>query len=129
MDRIRPYLQRIFIGVAVALVFLLVADLNSRIVEHNRISRDHANSIMQSTALYQEYQVQQTQEAYVTSEASVHEWAYREGRYINPSRQEVLVVVLPEDEIFVSPTPTPQETLPEVSKWEIWQALFFDQTP
>jgi len=126
IDRLKPYARRILFGLALVLTLLMLADLNSRILELNRLSREHARISAQSTALYNEYLARETAVAYADSDEKVREWAYTENDFIDPLKGDVLVVVIPDEKVISQPTPIPEVSAVPPENWEIWWALFFD---
>ena len=109
--------------VAVALLMLLMMNLNSRLSEYFRLSntRDKLGVVvdnLQATKLGLDTQV-----AYATSDQAVEEWARSEAHLARPG-DKVIIPITP-----VGQTPVPQvqttPTVQPVDNWQVWWALFF----
>jgi cell division protein FtsB len=124
MDKLKVNLKPLVVGVAVVIVLLLLADLNNRMAELQRLTGQKERAAAQVTDLYQTQVVLETRIAQATSEAAVYEWAYEDGRYVQPGDNPV--VVLPGGGAPPTPTPLPAPASEPLQSWEIWLALFFD---
>lgn len=117
--------KRLLVIGLIALVVLLMMDLNSRLSELSRLGAQRDLSQTQLANLKATEQALLTQIAYATSEVAVEEWARVEGRLVKPG--DILVVPLSPDEQMATPvtmvTPTPQS----LTNWKVWQALFFGE--
>ena len=119
--------SKFFIGiVGVGALILLVLGFNSRISEMRRLSTEAEQMGERVAVLEQTQIVLETQIAYATSDAAVEEWAYEQARMIREGDRPI-VPISPDDH---TPEPTPMlVTAPPIAKnWQVWKALFFDQT-
>jgi cell division protein FtsB len=114
------------IVVGVGILILLVVGFNNRITTLRRLE-DEAEQVSEEVQILESTQAfLETQIAYATSEAAVEEWAYQEARMIREGDYLVAPispsVSTPEpQQIFI---PTPQS----LENWQVWKALFFDQS-
>jgi len=121
-----PITKRQLIAGGLFLLFvLLVMDLNNRVTEMFRISRQRDTVREEVVNVKRTEQALVTQVAYATSEAAVADWAYEDGHKSQPGDN----MIVPQAEPGYTPpaatevvaTPVPVET------WEVWRALFFGE--
>ena len=106
---------------------LLVISFNRRMTELRILSEQADITSAQVTALVltQENLVLQMTDA--ASDETVEAWAYNEARWIREGDHLVAIIPLAEEESTLA-LPA-QAILPTpVENWEVWQALFFDQS-
>jgi cell division protein FtsB len=110
--------------VAVAALAYLVMGFNSRMarLRQLRVQYDEVDATLQ--ALKNSNAALQTQIAGATSDAPVRQWAYEEGRLIQPGDHPI--VPLAPAETTPEPTPTPQAIQQPVKNWQMWLLLFVD---
>jgi cell division protein FtsB len=123
MNRPRISGRQVLIGAAVALVFLLLANFNSRLAELQRLTAERDNAAAEATKVMQTAVFLETQIAYATSDTAVEAWAYEDGKYVRPG--DVLVVPLEDGGFVPTPTPIALGTPEPVQNWEVWWSLFF----
>lgn len=125
MKRIQFDKKRIFVVAGLILLFFLMVDLNSRLNDLYRLTRERdsmrteiANLTMTAVGL-------ETQIAFATSEVAVENWAREEGVLVRPGDQ-LIVPIAP-----AGATPMPvvvQPTEPvKLKNWQVWWALFFGE--
>lgn len=108
---------------AIALLVLLMMNMNSRLSEYFRLTNERDKVLTQVIALRATRLGMETRVAYATSEQAVEEWARKEAHMALPG-DKVIIPLTQEGatpEPIVQPTPTPQV----VENWERWWALFF----
>lgn len=106
-------------------LFFLVMDLNSRLNELNRLSGQRDRSSTQVAVMQETLSHLETQIYYATSESSVEEWAYEEGHMALPGDQVIIPLSPPgtTEVPVILPTVEPVQ----VTNWDIWMALLFEQ--
>ena len=126
----RRYLSRINFRKLIAIgVFLLLAylmlDLNSRVTEYLRVSKDRDQLATEVIKFSKTRDVLQTDVAYATSVSAVDDWARGEGYMIKPG--DIRVIPLVPD----NATPTPPVAMvptPRILEYqEVWYGLFFGE--
>jgi cell division protein FtsB len=108
---------------AIALLVLLMMNMNSRLSEYFRLSGERDKLQTQVVELRATKMLLETQVAYATSDQAVEDWARREAHMARPGDK----VIIPLTPVGVTPVP-PEEVMPTprvVQNWEIWWALFF----
>lgn len=113
------------IGIAaIALLMLLMMNLNSRLNEYFRLSSERDVKRTEVAHDRMTRVVMDTLVAYATSEQAVEDWARKDAHMIRPG-DKFVVPVTP-----VGQTPPPRvqitPTVRTVENWEVWWALFFD---
>lgn len=115
--------KRIFVIAGLVLLFLLMVDLNTRLNDLYRLTRERDTMRTEIANLTSTAVGLQTQIAYATSDAAVEDWAREEGKMVQPGDQ-LIVPVSPSD---ATPMPVitvqPQQT--DLKNWQVWWALFF----
>jgi cell division protein FtsB len=113
--------------VVMLFLVLLILGFNHRVAQYRQLAEQAERLEVSVTMLQQTQRYLETQVAYATSEASVEEWAYREGRWIREGDH----LVVPYSSVEHTPTPRPQfeATSQALATWEIWRILFFEQLP
>lgn len=125
MKRIQFDKKRIFVVAGLVLLFFLMVDLNSRLNDLYRLTRERdsmrteiANLTMTAVGL-------ETQIAFATSEVAVENWAREEGVMVRPGDQ-LIVPIAP-----AGATPMPVVVQPpepvKLKNWQVWWALFFGE--
>ena len=106
---------------------LLILGFNHRVAQYRQLAEQAENLEVSVTMLQQTQIYLETQVAYATSDASVEQWAYREGRWIREGDH----LIVPHSSLEYTPTPHPQhEATPQMLEtWEIWRILFFEKLP
>jgi hypothetical protein len=113
--------------IIVGVIFLayLVMDFNNRMVNLRNLNEQRDRVAAQVTSLVKERSNLETQIAYATSEAAVVQWAYEEGRMVQPGDNPV--IPLAPAQSTPAPKPNPIITQPAVEKWQVWMMLFVDK--
>lgn len=124
--------QIVFVAI-IAIGLLLTINFSARITR-GRAYSDLKSQVEGTISALQDENIALRQELdYVKSDASVEEWAHREGKMVRSG--EVLVIPIPG---FVLPTATPRPTArpieedapaPDVPPPDLWWSLFFDSDP
>jgi hypothetical protein len=116
--------QIIAIGGFVLLAYLML-DLNARVTEYLRVSkeRDRLGTVVAKFELTR--QVLQTDVAYATSAAAVGDWARGEGYLVKPG--DVRIVPLVPGDATPTPPAAAVATPRVVEYQEVWYALFFGE--
>lgn len=117
--------KRIFVVAGLVLLFLLMVDLNSRLSDLYRLTRERDSMRTEIAELTSTAVTLQTQIAFATSDVAVEQWAREEGMMVRPGDQ-LIVPIAPEDAtpMPVVPTQVPQAVL---KNWQVWWALFFGE--
>ncbi len=117
--------KRIFVVAGLVLLFLLMVDLNTRLSDLYRLTRERDSMRTEIAELTSTAVTLQTQIAFATSDVAVEEWAREEGMMVRPGDQ-LIVPIAPEDAtpMPVVPTQVPQAAL---KNWQVWWALFFGE--
>lgn len=125
MKRIQFDKKRIIVVAGLALLFLLMIDLNSRLNDLYRLTRERNTMRTEIANLTSTVVGLQTQIAYATSDSAVEEWAREEGMLVQPGDQ--LIVPIAPSDATPMPVIVPQATESSVNNWEVWWALFFGE--
>jgi hypothetical protein len=112
------------IVIGLVVLTLLVMDFNNRMAEQRRLSDKREDVAVRATDLRQTQVLLETQLAFATSDAAVHEWAYEEGHMVREGENLVIPLEYPgfTPEVTVIPTATPE---PETN-FQIWLSLFLE---
>ena len=112
------------IVIGLVVLTLLVMDFNNRMAEQRRLSDKREDVAAEATDLRHTQVLLETQLAFATSEAAVHEWAYEEGHMVREGENLVIPLEYPgfTPEVTVIPTATP---VPETN-FQIWLSLFLE---
>jgi cell division protein FtsB len=122
-DPKRPVLARVWIGVAIVAVILVLGDLNRRMADALRLERESAVAQTVVASLESENARLQTQIVAATSGALVEEWARRESKMVRPG-EHLMVPIPPQGGTpQATPSPTSRPLLP--SRWDVWWELLF----
>lgn len=113
--------------IVLALLAVMVIDLNARLVEWRGLTAVHEKVSAEYESLKETQAAYQTQIAYATSEAGVRDWAYKSGRWVRDG--EVLVVPVSPGESEPEQTAPPLPTPTPVQNWQLWWSLFMDPEP
>ena len=109
----------------IALLVLLMMNMNSRLSEYFRLSNERDKVLTQVIDLRATRIGMETRVAYATSAQAVEEWARKEAHMAFPG-DKVIIPLTQEGatpEPLFEPTPTPRV----VENWEVWWALFFGE--
>lgn len=110
--------------IGLAVVSLMIMDMNGRVSEYRRLSQQRQQVSDHVTQLVQTQAMLQTEIAYATSPAGVLEWAYQDGHWVR--KGDTLVVPISPAESTPLPTPTVAATAKPLSTWQLWLSLFID---
>ena len=112
------------IVIGLVVLTLLVMDFNNRMAEQRRLSDKREDVAVEATDLRHTQVYLETQIAYATSEAAVHEWAYEDGHMVREGENLVIPLEYPgfTPEVTIIPTTTPE---PETN-FQIWLSLFLE---
>lgn len=117
--------KRILIVAGLALLFLLMVDLNTRLNDLYRLTRQRDAMRAELAHLTGTAVGLQTQIAYATSEVAVEDWAREEGMLVRPGDQ--LIVPIPPAGATPMPVVELQPTQAPLKNWQVWWALFFGE--
>lgn len=114
--------RQLFTIVAIVIFIFLMLDLNSRLSDLNRLTKERdalATDVSYLEATQQSLSVQIT---YANSDKAVEDWAYHDGYMVRNGEK----LIKPKGPKNITPqvTATPQPTPSLVENWEIWWALF-----
>jgi hypothetical protein len=101
----------------------LIMDLNSRLMELDRLTNQHNRMGTDVSELMSTRNILNTQVAYATSASAVEEWARESGPMAKPG--DVVVVPIPKEPMTVVPTPMAESTPTPMNNLQVWQMLFF----
>ncbi|MCC7117504.1 MAG: hypothetical protein IT310_03175 [Anaerolineales bacterium] len=118
-------LRRVAVFIGAFLLILVMAELNSRLEELNRLNDRLAQVQTLATQSIQTQAVLQTQVAYAGSDEAVEEWARTEGGSTRPGDQPVVPLGEPGSAPALAPTPAPTPT--PLQNWQVWWELFFER--
>ena len=110
---------------AIAVLVLLMMNLNTRLSEYFRLSSERDIIATEVGELRATQVALETQVAYATSQQAVEDWARSEAHLARPGDKVVIPVTpvgqTPEPQVQVTNTPR------VVENWELWWALFFGE--
>jgi hypothetical protein len=126
MDKLNKNSRYFFLIVTLGLMVLLVLGFNNRISRLRQLE-DEAEEISGVVTLMEAtHAALETQIAYATSDAAVEDWAYEEARMVREGDHPIAPIApqesTPIPSIILAPTPQ------VVENWQIWKALFFEDT-
>jgi len=124
MERTRFSLRQVVVAAAAVLAVMLLADLNNRWNEKQRLTLQHEQAAADKAALEATALALQEGLIYASSDAAVESWAYEAGGMVRPG--DNVYVPQPAPGGPPTPTPTPHSAAEEPSNWDIWWSLFFD---
>lgn len=114
-------LKKVALGVVAIILFFLVMDLNNRLNELSRLSKQQEKASTVIAVLQNTLSALDTQVAYANSEGAVEDWAYEEGHMTRPGENLVIPLSPP------GTTPIPEvvivATQEPVANWQVWLAL------
>jgi cell division protein FtsB len=117
--------KRIIVVAGLVLLFFLMVDLNTRLNDLYRLTRERDSMRTEIANLTATAVGLETQIAYATSDAAVEQWAREEGMLVRPGDQ-LIVPIAPADATPV-PVVALQATQPAMKNWQVWWALFFGE--
>jgi hypothetical protein len=114
------------IGVAaIALLMVLMMNINSRLSEYFRLSGERDVLVTRVSYDLATRVALDTVVAYATSEQAVEDWARNDAHMIRPGDKFVVPITpvgqTPEPQIQVTPT------VQAVDHWQVWWSLFFGE--
>jgi len=112
--------------VAIGILVLLVLGFNNRIATLRRLETEAEEVSAVVTLLEGTHTVLETQITFATSDAAVENWAYEEARMIREGDHPIAPIA--PQESTPEPSISQQSTPQTVDNWQVWKALFFDQT-
>jgi hypothetical protein len=124
MKRFKIGRKQISMIVGAVVVFLLLMDLNSRILElvrQTNQSHKGATEVMYLTQTLASLEYQITE---ASLDSAVESWAY-EHHMVRPG--DKLIVPIPPAGVTPQPVYQPTPTPMAVENWQIWWALFFGE--
>jgi len=125
MTRVLAGWKYALLVVGLVVLALLIMDFNSRMAEWRRLTVEKEQVGAEATSMVQTQAFFQTEIAYATSPAGVMEWAYQDGHWVRDG--DNLVVPISPDGSTPVATPVPTTRIVQVSNWQLWLSLFFDQ--
>jgi cell division protein FtsB len=102
---------------------LVLGDLNARMADARRLTRDSQQLQTEVAALETEGIVLRTQVEGAATDPTVEAWARQEGKLVQPG--DVLVVPIPGGDVTPTPQPQSVQFQSPPSNWEVWWALIF----
>jgi cell division protein FtsB len=115
--------KRILIIAGLVLLFFLMVDLNSRLNDLYRLTRERDSMRTEISNLTSTAAGLETQIAFATSELAVEKWAREEGMMVRPGDQ--LIVPIPPADATPMPVIVQQTEQAPLENWQVWWALFF----
>ncbi len=109
------------------LVVILLLDFSRRLDELDRLTTQLESVSAEATAVMQTQEALMTQVAYASSDASVEEWAYEDGKWVRTG--ETLVEIVPAGNATPTAEVVPTAQVNEQPNWRIWWELFFGDQP
>jgi hypothetical protein len=113
--------KKVVLAVVAIVLFFLVMDLNNRLSELSRLSKQQEKAATVIVQLESTLSNLNTQVAYANSQGAVEDWAYEEGHMTRPGENLVIPLVpagtTPQALTVVTTTPEP------VENWQVWLAL------
>lgn len=110
---------------AIAVLLLLMMNLNSRLGEYFHLSSERDKMSTQVNEMLQTKAALQTQVAYATSDQAVEDWARNEAHMARQG--DKVIIPVPDGAATPVPVAQPTPTPRPVENWEIWWALFFGE--
>jgi cell division protein FtsB len=114
--------QIILTGVII-LFIVLIADLNSRLMELDRLNSERDRVATQYYWVTSTEAVLKTQIAFASSDAAVEQWAREEGHMAKEG--DVVIVPMVEKGATQQPQVQPTATPRVVQEIDAWRAIFF----
>jgi hypothetical protein len=120
---LRPQRIAIFIGIAILLI--LVMNLNARLEELARLQNEKATVSVLGTAVVVTRYALETQQAYATSPAAAEEYAREQAHMVQPGDEPIVPIQQP----GVTPPPqiAPTPTFDNLTNWELWMTFLFEK--
>ncbi|MEW6094324.1 MAG: hypothetical protein AB1531_10205 [Chloroflexota bacterium] len=109
------------------LVVILLLDFSRRLDELDRLTTQLESVSAEATAVMRTQEALMTQVAYASSDASVEEWAYEDGKWVRTG--ETLVEIVPAGNVTPTAETVPTAQANEQPNWRIWWELFFGDQP
>ena len=109
------------------LVVILLLDFSRRLDELDRLTTQLESVSAEATAVMRTQEALMTQVAYASSDASVEEWAYEDGKWVRTG--ETLVEIVPAGNVTPTVEAVPTAQAIEQPNWRIWWELFFGHRP
>jgi uncharacterized protein (DUF2147 family) len=109
------------------LVVILLLDFSRRLDELDRLTTQLESVSAEATAVMRTQEALMTQVAYASSDASVEEWAYEDGKWVRTG--ETLVEIVPAGNVTPTAEAVPTAQAIEQPNWRIWWELFFGHRP
>lgn len=130
MEKIKNFFKKIKINdhrlilVAVIIILvLLMMDFNNRMIVMLRLNQQRDQLSTQVMQFEQTKQSFEEQIVYATSERALEEWARERARMIEEGDVPVIILTPVGQQIVL--TPITQATPERLTRFEIWQELFF----
>ena len=125
---------QVLFAVILTVALMLAIQFSTRIQDERELTAIR-DTVEDEIALLQREQADLLDQlAFVGSDAYVESWAHSEGRMVREG--EVLLIPIPSTSTLQQTAPVVQPdiaevdtTLPELPKWHVWWALFFDTAP
>ena len=130
MEKIKDFFKnikwndhRIILVVVIVLLVLLMMDFNNRMTLMLKLNEQRDQLSTQVFQLEQTKQSFEKQVAYATSERALEEYAREKAKLIEEG--DVPIIILTPAGQQINPTPKPQATQEALTRFEVWQELFF----
>ncbi len=130
MEKIKDFFKnikwndhRIILVVVIVLLVLLMMDFNNRMTLMLKLNEQRDQLSTQVFRLEQTKQSFEKQVAYATSERALEEYAREKAKLIEEG--DVPIIILTPAGQQINPTPKPQATQEVLTRFEVWQELFF----
>lgn len=130
MEKIKDFFKnikwndhRIILVVVIVLLVLLMMDFNNRMTLMLKLNEQRDQLSTQVFRLEQTKQSFEKQVAYATSERALEEYAREKAKLIEEG--DVPIIILTPAGQQINPTPKPQATQEALTRFEVWQELFF----
>ena len=130
MEKIKDFFKniklndhRIILVVVIVLLVLLMMNFNNRMTLMLKLNEQRDQLSTQVFRLEQTKQSFEKQVAYATSERALEEYAREKAKLIEEG--DVPIIILTPAGQQINPTPKPQATQESLTRFEVWQELFF----
>lgn len=117
--------KQILIAALLVLFVFLLMDLNSRLTELSRQSRQRDQMQTEASYLMLTEAALQGEVEYATSEAAVEDWAREQGHMQRPG--DVVIIPMPAKGATPSPVVTVAPTITPVPRWQVWRVLLLGE--
>jgi hypothetical protein len=115
--------QRVAIFGGIAILLILVLNLNARIEELARLQNEKATVSARGTAVIVTRYALETQQAFATSPAAAEQYAREQAHLAQPGDNPVVPIQQPG--VTPTPQPTPTPTFENMTPWELWITFLF----